>query len=293
MNRKEWLLLVILSVLWGGSFFFIKVAVQDLPPLTIVWGRVGVAAIVLTLFVYWMGQKLPTSPKLWVSLTTMGVLSNLIPFSLIVWGETQISSGLASILNATTPIFTVILAHFLTAERLTRNRLLGIVFGFGGVIVLFGSHLSQGLHLPQLGQLAVLGAAFAYGLSGLYGRRFDGLPAAVTAAGMLICTTIVTSPLVLLFDQPWTLRPRLTTWAALLALGLLSTAIAYLIYFHLLSIVGATNVSLVTFLIPISALFLGVLVLHEQLTWNALVGMGLIFVGLAVINGGLFQKRDG
>lgn len=222
----------------------------------------------------------------------MGILNNLVPFGLIVWGETQIDSSLASILNATTPIFTVLLAHYLTTEeRLTRTRSIGIAFGFGGVVVLFGSQLGRGVNLQGLGQLAILGAAFAYGFSSIYGRRFHKLPSAVAASGMLICTTIVTLPLVLFFDQPWTLKPRITSWLALGALGLLSTAIAYLIYFHILGVAGATNLSLVTFLIPISAIFLGVFFLKERLTWNTFVGMALIFIGLTAIDGRLFTSQ--
>jgi drug/metabolite transporter (DMT)-like permease len=292
MNLREWLLLGVLSILWGGSFFFIKVIVQDLPTLTVVCGRVGLAAIALTSFVTLTGQKMPTSPKVWSSFLVMGVLNNLLPFGLIVWGETQIDSSLASILNATTPIFTVLLAHFLTPEeRLTQTRLVGITFGFVGVIVLFGSQMAQGVTLQGLGQLAILGAAFAYGFSSIYGKRFHNLPPAVAASGMLICTTIVTLPLAFLFDQPWTLKPRLATCLALGALGLLSTAIAYLIYFHILSVAGATNLSLVTFLIPISAIFLGVFFLNERLTWNTFVGMAMIFVGLAAIDGRLFTPQ--
>lgn len=284
MKTREWLLLVMLSVLWGGSFFFIKVAVQDLPPLTIVLGRVGLAAIALTAFVYLSGQQMPTSPQVWRAFLVMGILNNLIPFGLIVWGETQIDSSLASILNATTPVFTAVLAHRLVPEeRLTAARFVGVGFGVGGVVVLVGSEVLRGLNLQGLGQLAILGAALAYGCAGIYGKRFQQLPSAVAAAGMLICTTIVTLPLVLLFDHPETLKPGIAAWGALLALGLLSTAIAYLIYFHVLAVAGATNASLVTFLIPISSLLLGILLLGERPSGNAFVGMALIFVGLVAV----------
>ena len=290
MKPREWLLLIILSVLWGGSFFFIKIALVDLLPLTIVLGRVSLAAIVLIAFVYLRGQNLPNSPRLWRSFFVMGALNTLIPFSLIVWGETQISSSLASVLNATTPVFTILLAHLLTREEpLTFNRTIGIIFSFCGVVVLVGSDVSQGTQLQGLGQLAVMGATFCYGCASIYGRRFREIPAAVTAAGTLCGATVMMLPLTFVLEKPWTLNPSAATWGALFALGVFNTAIAYLIYFHLLAVAGATNTSLVTFLIPISALFLGVFILHEQLHWNTLVGTILIFTGLAAIDGRLLK----
>jgi drug/metabolite transporter (DMT)-like permease len=291
MKPREWLLLVILAVLWGGSFFFIKVTVQELPTLTIVLGRVSIAAIVLTAFVYLSGQTLPASPKQWGEFLIMGALSNFIPFSLIVWGETQISSSLASILNATTPVFTVVLAHFLTSqERLTPNRLAGVLCGVCGVVVLVGGNTFNGLQSHFLGQLAVIGAAISYSFSGIYGQRFKRLPFSVAAAGMLIGTAVIMLPLTAILEQPWTLRPSVTASSALLALGLFSTAIAYLIYFHLLAVAGATNTALVTFLIPISAVLLGTFILNEQLQWNTFAGMVLIFTGLAAIDGRLLRR---
>lgn len=291
MNVREWLLLVILSVLWGSSFFLIKIALADLQPLTVVLCRVGLAAIALTAFVYLSGQRMPTSSRIWGAFLVMGALNNLIPFSLIVWGQTQMDSSLAAILNATTPIFTVVLAHLLTHdERLTFNRLLGVLLGLCGVVVLVGSEVLRGLNLQGLGQLAVLGAAFSYSFAGIYGRRFRKLSAAVAAAGMLICTTLMMLPLTLILEQPWAVKPGMLTWGALLGLGLFSTAIAYLIYFHLLATAGATNLLLVTFLIPVSALLLGIFVLKERLGWNAFAGMALIFSGLAAIDGRLLFK---
>jgi len=291
MNTREWLLLVILSILWGSSFFFIKVTLEDLQPLTVVLGRVGLAAIALTTFVYLSGQRMPASPRIWGAFLVMGALNNLIPFSLIVWGETQIDSSLAAILNATTPVFTVVLAHLLTPEeRLTSNRLVGVGLGLCGAIVLIGPEVLRGLQSQSLGQLAVLGAACSYSCAGIYGRRFKQLSPVVAAAGMLIGTTMMMLPLTLLLEQPWTVKPNIVTWAALLSLGLFSTAIAFLIYFHILAVTGVTNVHLVTFLIPVSALLLGVFVLNERLDWNAFAGMALIFIGLAAIDGRLFSK---
>jgi drug/metabolite transporter (DMT)-like permease len=291
MTAQVWLLLIVLSVLWGGSFFFIELTLKDLQPLTVVLGRVVLAAIALTSFVYFQGHRMPASPKMWREFLIMGALNNLIPFSLISWGQLHIDSSLAAILNATTPVFGVLLAHFLTVdERLTINRLLGVTCGFCGVAVLVGTEVLQGLQLGAMGQFAVLLAAFSYACAGIYGRRFRQLPATVAAAGMVIGTAVMMAPLARVLERPWTANPDLASLSALLALGLFSTAIAYLLYFHILAIAGATNLLLVTFLIPLSALLLGVLVLGEQLEWNAWVGMVLIFVGLAAIDGRLFYK---
>lgn len=291
MTAKAWLLLIILSVLWGGSFFFIKLTLNDLQPLTVVLGRVVLAAIALTTFAYFQGHRMPTSPQVWREFLIMGALNNLIPFSLISWGQLHIDSSLAAILNATTPVFGVVLAHFLTAdERLTINRILGVICGFCGVAVLVGTEVLSGLQLRGIGQFAVLLAAFSYACAGIYGRRFRQLPATVAATGMVSETAVMMLPLTLVLERPWTASLNLISLGALLALGWLSTAIAYLLYFHILAIAGATNLLLVTFLIPMSAMLLGVLVLGERLEWNAFVGMVLIFVGLAAIDGRLFNR---
>lgn len=291
MTAKAWLLLIILSVLWGGSFFFIKLTLNDLQPLTVVLGRVVLAAIALTTFTYFQGHRMPTSPQVWREFLIMGALNNLIPFSLISWGQLHIDSSLAAILNATTPVFGVALAHFLTAdERLTINRILGVICGFCGVAVLVGTEVLSGLQLRGIGQFAVLLAAFSYACAGIYGRRFRQLPATVAATGMVSGTAVMMLPLTLVLERPWTASLNLISLGALLALGWLSTAIAYLLYFHILAIAGATNLLLVTFLIPMSAMLLGVLVLGERLEWNAFVGMVLISVGLAAIDGRLFNR---
>jgi len=291
MGLSEWILLVVLSVLWGGSFFFIKIVLKDLQPLTVVLSRVSLAAIALTTFVFLKGKRMPISPSLWGEFLVMGILNNLLPFSLIVWGETHIDSGLAAILNTTTPVFTVVLAHFLTQdERLTPNRIVGILLGLCGVVVLVGLEALHRIGMNSLGQVAILGAACSYGCAGIYGRRFKRFSPEVAAAGMLTGTAIMMLPLVLILEHPWTLSPSAATWEAVLGLSLLSTAIAYLIYFHLLAVAGATNLLLVTFLIPVSALGLGVFILGEQLQWTEFFGMVLIFAGLAAIDGRLVDR---
>ncbi len=290
MGVKEWVSVGFLSIIWGGSFFFIEVAVTELTPLTIVLSRVGLAALFLFGFVYLTGRKLPRSIKIWGGFLVMGALNNLIPFSLIVWGQTHIQSSLASILNATTPIFSVILAHLLTRdELLTVNRGVGILTGWIGVTVLIGIDSSLNMNVHFFGQIAVLGAAFSYACAAIFGRRFHGIDPIIVATGMLIGSTVMMIPVVFVFETPWNLTPSTITWFALIGLSLISTSLAYIIYFRILATAGATNLLLVTFLIPVSAIFLGVMVLGEQLYWDDIGGMGLILVGLLVIDGRILK----
>ena len=292
MGRQDWVQLFFLSILWGGSFFFSKVALVELKPFTVVFGRVFIAAIALNIVVRATGHRLPTSLKMWVSFFVMGGLNNLLPFSLIFWGQTQISSSLASILNATTPVWAVLLAHFLTTdERLTPNRISGVIFGMIGVLFMIGFDALQGLGSDVIAQLAVVGAALSYACAGIYGKRFKETPAIVTATGQITATTLMMIPIVIIFDKPWLLpMPGSNAWEALLGLALLSTALAYIVYFRLLSSAGATNLLLVTFLIPVSAILLGTIILGEQLDIQHVVGMGFISLGLIAIDGRLFGK---
>ena len=296
MGIKEWSLIVILSILWGGSFFFVGVAVKEIPPLTIVLCRVALASIILLAIVYLKGDKMPSSPGLWGAFIIMGALNNLTPFSLIVWGQTHIESGLASILNATTPIFSVVLAHFLTREeRLTTNRITGVTIGWIGVAMLIGIESLRGFGIEVMGQLAVVGATFSYACAAIYGRRFKGINPLIVATGMLCGSTIMMTPLALVIEQPWNLSPGITTLMALFGLAAVSTYLAYIIYFQVLATAGPTNLLLVTFLIPVSAILLGVVVLAERLAWNAFAGMGLIFIGLIAIDGRLlkmFKRKE-
>ncbi len=287
MGPVEWVLLIILSIFWGGSFFFVEVALTELPPLTIVLGRVGFAALALILLVYVIGLRMPLDFRLWRAFFVMGALNNMIPFSLIVWGQTQIASGLAAILNAATPLFTVVLAHFLTNdEKMTAYKLVGVLLGLVGVTVMIGGEFLGGLGLHVMAQLAVLGAAISYAFAAIFGRRFEGTPPLVTAAGQVSATTVLMLPIVLFVDQPWNLPvPSATAWGTIAGLALLSTAAAYLIYFRILATAGATNLLLVTFLIPLSAILLGVTILGERLEPKHFVGMALIGLGLAVIDG--------
>lgn len=291
MGGTEWGILLALSVLWGGSFYFFKILGAELPPLTIVLGRVATASLLLHLFLWATGGKMPFSLReLRVPLLVMGLTNNIIPFTLIVFGETRISSGMASVLNATVPIFTVIAVQFMTKdERLNGARIAGIALGFAGVGVLVAPDLiAQGGIQDVVGQLACLVAAISYAFGGPYGRRFKNYPPVTIAAGMLGASALMLLPLAVLFDRPWDLPvPSNGAWAAWAALAVFSTSVAYILVFRLLATAGATNLSLVTFLVPVSALLLGWLALGETIGTATLGGMVLIGLGLAAIDGRL------
>ena len=286
MRPREWGMLVLLSIFWGGSFFFAEIALRDFQPFTVVFLRVALAAIILLGVVYIRGERMPASLKKWGAFCIMGVLNNAIPFSLIVWGQTRINSGVASIFNATTPIFTVLLAQWLTTdEKLNARKLVGVIIGFLGVCIMMAPEIRDGFSWRGLGQLAVLGAAVSYSFAGIFGKSFKNTSAVVNAAGMLICSSVMMLPLAIIIDSPWILQPSWEAVAAVCGMAIISTAVAYLLYFAILASAGATNVLLVTFLIPISALLLGMSVLGEVIRILEYTGMGCIFLGLILIDG--------
>lgn len=293
MSATESAMLLALSILWGGSFFFTGIALQALPPVTLVVLRVGLAALILNLSLPLAGLRPPREVRVWAAFLAMGLLNNVVPFCLIVWGQTQIASGLAAILNATTPLFAVAVAHLLTAdERMTGNRLAGVLVGFVGVAVMIGPVVLAGLGANVLAQLAVLVAALSYAVAGVFGRRFRAMGVApmATAAGQVTASTLLLLPVAIIVDRPWTLPvPGLPVWGAVLGIAALSTALAYVLYFRILATAGATNLSLVTFLIPISAIMLGTLVLGEHLDPRHYLGMALVGCGLAAIDGRLLR----
>ena len=294
MNRREWAMLVTLSVLWGGSFFFAEIALESLPPLTIVTLRVGLAAITLWLVVLALKLPIPNSPPIWIAFFTMGLLNNVLPFSLIVWGQSQISSGLAAILNATAPLFGVIVAGILLRdESATPLKITGVVIGFAGVIVMMD--LSSIATSSLLAQLAILAAALSYACASVYGRRFKatGLNPILVAAGQVSGSTLLLLPIALWVDgnDHYANVPS-QVWAAIISLAVFSTAAAYILYFKLLASAGATNILLVTLLVPVSAILLGWLFLEESLQTPHIIGMAMIALGLSSIDGRLWRRAS-
>ncbi len=291
LDMTAWSLLAALSLVWGGSFFFAEVALVALPPFTIVLARLAVGAAGLWLLVALSRAALPARPGDWRDLAVMGLLNNALPFSLIVWGQQWIAGGLASVLNATTPVFGVIAAHFLTRdEKLTVNRLAGVAVGVAGVAVLIGPAAPDGSAGYLAGSAAVLAAALSYAAAGLWGRRLRHLPPTTAAAGQVGCSTLMVLPLALVLERPWSLpAPPAEVWGALAGIGLLSTSFAYLLFFAIVRRAGGSNVMLVTLMIPPSAVLLGVLFLGEEVGSGQLLGMALIAAALLAIDGRLLR----
>ena len=285
MTWRVWIWLLSLSVLWGGSFFFAKVALAQLGPLSVVFGRVALAALALNL----INPLRRDAP--WLTFFAMGALNNAVPFTLIFWGQTHIASGLASILNATTPLFTVVVAHLLTDdEKVTGSKMVALLSGIAGVAVLIGPAAFGQPNDSLRGEFACLAAALSYAFAGIYGRRFRamGIAPLDAAAGQVTASSLLILPIMLSVEQPWNgPLPTPTIWAALTALALLSTALAYALYFRILAAAGATNLLLVTFLIPVTSILLGAVFLQERLEPRHLAGMALIGFGLLVIDGRL------
>ncbi len=291
MTNGDWLRLLTLSLLWGGSFFFAEVAVESIPPLTLAWARVGLAAFALLIVMAFLGNLGNLRDWPWLDLFGMGLLNNAIPFALIFWGQSGIESGLASILNATAPFWSVALAAWVVrSEKLTAGRASGLLLGLAGVILLIGPDALSGLGEGIWFQLAVLAAALSYAFAGLWGRRLKALTPWQAASGQLICSSLLLAPVALFIDQPWTLPlPGPSALASLLGLALLSTAVAYVFFFRILRDAGPTNLLLVTLLIPPSAIMLGSLFLGERFGLYEAGGLVLILSGLVAIDGRAFR----
>jgi drug/metabolite transporter (DMT)-like permease len=289
MSAGDGSMLLSLSLLWGGSFLFAKIAVAELPPLTLVLARVGIAGLALLLILRLGGWTLPADLRAWRDIAIMGLLNNALPFALLFWAQTTISSGLAAILNATTPIFTVLLAALIGAERASTLRVLGVLAGLAGVAIVMGGEVLQRAGADMLAELACLLAASSYAAAALWGRRrLAAFAAPVLAAGQLLSAATIVLPFALVFERPWQLPPpSAPVLAALAGLALLSTALGYVLYFRILARAGAVNLLIVTFLIPVGALLLGWLVLAEQVAPRAVLGMAVIALALAAIDGRL------
>jgi len=295
MTGAAWLMLLGLSCFWGSSFFWTEIALQGLPVLAIVALRLALAAVVLWLVVWLSGARVPREPRIWGAYLVMGLLNSVIPFSLIVWGQTDITSSLASILIATTPVFTVVIAAlFLNDEPATGAKIAGVIIGFLGVVVMIGPDAFNNHGKSVLAQLAIVLAGVSYATATVFGRRFHslGLSPNVSAACQVSVSTIFILPFAYFtggFDNASAAPP--IVWVAILSLAVLSTAVAYILFFRILATAGATNAMLVTFLTPVTAILLGTLILHETLNFYEILGMLLIALALIAIDGRLFSRR--
>lgn len=287
MTLRNWLDLCLLSIVWGSTFVFAKVAVAEIPPLVLVFCRVAIAAAALHCVLRIRGLRFPAQPAILISFLGMGLLNNAIPFSLIFWGQTALAAGLASILNATTPIFTVLVASLLfRQETLRPHRVAGAVLGFAGIVVMLSPALAGLAREPIWAEAACLGAALSYAFAAAFAKRFKDMPAMVAATGQLSGSSLLILPLALWQATGWTPGGvSLTAWVNVAALGLLGTAFAYLLYFRLLSQAGATNASLVTLLIPLNTVVMGALFLGEALSPHQLAGLAILLIGLLVLDG--------
>nr|WP_210273618.1 DMT family transporter [Rhizobium leguminosarum] len=291
MNAWTWSLLALLGLIWGASFFFARIAVQHVPPLTLVFLRLLIAALALHVYIAGRFDIYSILKARWREFLILGLINNALPHALIFFGQTRIGAGLAAILNATTPIWTVLIANYFTSdEKLSSAKIAGCLVGLAGTIVLIGPGISAGGEAPLWALLLPVLAAISYGFAATYGKRFKNVPAPVTAAGQLTASSLIALPLSLLWDRPWTLAaPPLDALLAILALALLSTAFGYILYFRIMAAAGATNASLVTLLVPPSAILLGVLFLGERLTSGEFAGMALIGFGLVILDGRAYR----
>ena len=300
MGSREWLLMFILAFIWGGSFIAVEIALEELPSLSIVTFRVGGAALALYIFtkVSKISIVFPEGAQVRTILSGMLLLAlfnNALPFTAIVWGQTQIDAGLASILNATMPFFTAFIAHFsVKEERITVTSFLGTVLGFFGVAVIFSGTLgSNGASTGLLGQLSVLAGACSYGIAAVIGRKLvkHGVQPVTMALGQLSMATIILLPVSLVYDEPWVLSfPSVSVWVALVVLAVACSALAYVLYFRLIQAAGATNTSFITLLIPAFAILMGIVMFGE--TFHSTHGYGLMLIacGMAVMDGRIIKK---
>ena len=299
MRAREYGVLIILALIWGASFLFIKLAVEEVSPATLVFLRLSFSVLTLLLIAAARPDLIAGWRRYWKPGVAVGIINNLIPFVLISWGETAIASGVASILNAATPLFTVLLANWLpgmSRERLTPQRGAGVLLGFVGVGVLVGPAalgLGSGGLARTLGEMAVLVAAAAYGVGAIMSRRFGGAAALVAPLSCQVTALVLMVPVALVWSPP-TKLPSPVAIGAAAELGVLGTALGYLLYFWLIRHVGATRTSLVTYLLPCTALIWGVLLLGERVSWNALGGLLLVLLGTMLTNGtlnGLLRRK--
>ena len=287
ISARYWALLALTAALFASAFFMNKIAVASLAPLTVAAGRVALAAIVALAILRMTGGRLPAPGRDWRPLLVVGLLTTAIPFTGIAWGQRYIDSGLAGIIYGTIPIFTVLFAHFLTAdERFTARRGVGVAVGLGGVVLIFGPAALAGVGDSLLGSAVTLMAAISHALGAIYVRRCRHLSPIARTSGQLVCGMFILVPLSLIFDAPWLLQPTGTALTAVVGVAIVGTAVPLLITFWLIQRIGATNTSLLAFLMPVMAVGFGAMLLGEWLPWQAFAGLALILVGAAAVGGG-------
>jgi drug/metabolite transporter (DMT)-like permease len=279
-------LLVVLAFLWGSSFTFIKIAVETVPPATIVLGRLILGAGLLLLLVRLKGITLPTSPVLWGAFAIQGFLQSALPFTLISWGEKHIDSGLAGLLNSTPPLFAFLITFFiLRRSEAPLRKFIGVAVGFLGVLMTLGPDVLNGSTESAWAQIAVTGSSISYAVAAIYARRFSTQPALLTAACSMVMAMLMMAPVAFVIDQPWALTPSKEALWSIAALGILSTTLAMVIYFRLVKTLGAVGVTSGSYLRAGFSVLLGVIFLGEAISINLVAGLVLILLSVAIVTG--------
>ena len=294
MSSQAWALLLVLALIWGASFLSVRIALDEIGPLTAVAHRTGWAMVVLWAYLLVRGLPFPRQPRVWAAFLIMGLLNNVIPFGLMAWGQLHIETGLTSILNAGTAVFGVLAAAlFLQDERLTLRKAIGVLIGFFGVATAIGLEAFRNFDIRSLGQLAVIGGTLSYAMAGVWARKaLADLTPQVAAAGMVTGASLITIPLAYLVEGPLSLDLSARTWGAIGYYAIIATALAYLLYYRVLSLAGSGNLMLVTLLVAPVAIVLGAFVLDEALPIRAYLGFAILACGLVILDGRLLKPRQ-
>lgn len=291
MTAQQWGLLVLIAVIWGMSFFFTKLALRELGPFTLVFYRLLLAASVTCMVLFLSGQRLPMDILSWRRFFMLGAFNACVPFTLVSIGQVYIDSSLASILNATAPIFTVIMAHYLTEdEKINAHRLAGVVLAFAGVVLLIGPGSLASMTSNYIGQLAMFGAVMSYSYSSIYAKNVSDMPILPTMTGTLVTACLLSYPLAFLLEYPLVTDIHAPTIGAVLFISLMATSFAYLLYFHVIRTAGATNTLLLVFLIPVTAILMGVVILDESVDARMIAGMLIVFCALVLVDGRVLRS---
>ena len=291
MSLSTWLLLALLSLVWSAAFILVGIILRELPPLTLVFCRLALSAALLVPVVAWLRLAWPQGLAAWWPFVVMSLFNNVIPFTLLAYGQQEIASGLASVIVATTPLWTVLLTRaFVPGDRIAPMRVVGLVFGIAGVGVLFGPEALTGKQTTLAGMALALIGAMSYGCAGVWGARFRGVPPVVSSCCQLLCSTLIVAPMALLIDAPWRLpMPGAATIWSLVALAVLSTSLAYIMFYRVMASSGGTNAMLVTLIMPPLTIVLGIAVLGETFAARYGYGAAMIALALVMIDGRLPQ----